>query len=148
MKESVKQFEKSKAFEKILPRQFSIENSPFQKGDDLNSLTQSLSVPVYDLLDRGGKRWRPALCFLIADLFAKPQSELYDVAATVEMIHNATLIVDDIEDDSAVRRKEICVHKKFGVDIAINAGNFMYFAPLQYLMSLDKYSPEMKMKIL
>lgn len=131
-----------------MPRQYSLTNSPFEKGDDLDSLTKSLSVPVYDLLDRGGKRWRPALCFLIADLFAKPHSELYDVAATVEMIHNATLIVDDIEDDSIVRRNDKCIHCKFGVDVAINAGNFMYFAPLQYLISQDHYSSEMKMKIL
>lgn len=118
-----------------MPRQYTEANSSFTRDDDLKSLTASLSTPIYDLLDRGGKRWRPALCFLIADLFAKPHNELYDVAATVEMIHNATLIVDDIEDDSFVRRNDKCVHLKFGVDVAINAGNYMYFAPLQYLIS-------------
>lgn len=87
------------------------------------------------MLDRGGKRWRPALCFLIADLFNTSHSELYEVAATVELIHNATLIVDDIEDDSYVRRNDRCVHLKYGVDIAVNAGNFVYFAPLQYLLN-------------
>ena len=37
---------------------------------------------------------------------------------------------DDIEDDSELRRGEPCTYKKFGVDIAINTSNFMYFAPM------------------
>lgn len=45
------------------------------------------------------------------------------------MTHN-TLLVDDVEDDSALRRGKPCTHKLYGVDVAVNAGNTMYFLPL------------------
>ena len=47
----------------------------------------------------------------------------------VEIIHNGTLIIDDIEDNSELRRGKPCTHNIFGIDIAINAGNFMYYLP-------------------
>lgn len=102
--------------------------------DDLSSLTRSLSDPIYDLLDRGGKRWRPALCFITAEIFGRPVEDVYDIAAAIELIHNGTLVVDDIEDSSPVRRNKPCVHLLYGVDVSINAGNFMYFAPIEYLL--------------
>jgi geranylgeranyl pyrophosphate synthase len=43
------------------------------------------------------------------------------------------LIVDDIEDSSHMRRGDLCTYKKFGIDIAVNAGNFLYFAPMSKL---------------
>ena len=43
---------------------------------------------------------------------------------------------------SDVRRNKKCVHKLFGVDIAINAGNFMYFAPFAIIMQSPKYTQE------
>jgi len=46
------------------------------------------------------------------------------------MAHNGTLIVDDVEDDSKQRRGKPCVHLIYGVDLAINAGNALYFFPL------------------
>ncbi len=57
--------------------------------------------------------------------------ELAPIAASAEMIHNGTLMVDDIEDDSELRRGKSCIHKTYGVDVAINAGNAMYFLALQ-----------------
>ncbi len=39
-------------------------------------------------------------------------------------------MIDDIEDGSHMRRGDLCSHKKFGVDVAVNAGNFMYLAPM------------------
>ena len=47
----------------------------------------------------------------------------------VEIIHNGTLMIDDIEDDSKLRRGKECIHKIFGIDVAINAGNAMYYLP-------------------
>ena len=55
---------------------------------------------------------------------------MLEVAALCEIVHNGTLLVDDIEDSSSVRRDKPCVHLLFGEDIAINSGNFMYFAPM------------------
>lgn len=49
------------------------------------------------------------------------------------MIHNGSLIVDDIEDNSQLRRGDLCTYKKFGIDIAVNAGCFLLFSPMQRL---------------
>lgn len=73
-----KEFNDSGAIEKIIPRRFESEGSleiltsnlHYRKSTShLPSLTKSLSQPIYDLLDRGGKRWRPILCMLIAELY-------------------------------------------------------------------------------
>jgi geranylgeranyl pyrophosphate synthase len=110
-------------------------------------LTKGLSEPIWDLLDRGGKRWRPVLCMIIAELFNRKRSEVYEIAALCEIIHNGTLMIDDIEDSSQVRRNKPCVHHIYGVDIAINAGNFMYFAPMLKIIKNKKYSPEVLLKL-
>ena len=52
---------------------------------------------------------------------------------TIEFIHNGTLIVDDIEDDSSFRRNEPALHLDYGVDYAINTGNLMYISGMNYL---------------
>lgn len=65
---------------------------------------------------------------------------MLDFAAFCEILHNGSLIVDDIEDSSDTRRKKPCIHKIYGVDVAINTGNFMYFSPLLYLLNSPKYS--------
>jgi len=44
-------------------------------------LNKGLSNPIWDLLDRGGKRWRPVLAMLVAELFGKKRSEVLDIAA-------------------------------------------------------------------
>lgn len=55
---------------------------------------------------------------------------MQDIATIIELIHNGSLIVDDIEDGSDLRRGKPCVHKIYGEDIAINAGNAIYFLPI------------------
>lgn len=49
-------------------------------------------------------------------------------------------MVDDIEDNSEVRRDKKCIHLLYGNDIAINTGNFMYFAPFLTLLKSEKYT--------
>jgi geranylgeranyl pyrophosphate synthase len=57
-----------------------------------------------------------------------------DFAIIPEVIHNGTLIIDDIEDSSELRRGKPCTYTLYGVDIAVNAGNTMYYLPLLPLM--------------
>lgn len=103
-------------------------------------MTKSLSDPIWDLLERGGKRWRPALCMLIAEMQGHDRSEVFEIAAACEVIHNGTLIIDDIEDSSQIRRNKPCVHHLYGIDISLNAGNFMYYAPMLHLLKCGKFS--------
>jgi geranylgeranyl diphosphate synthase type I len=64
----------------------------------------------------------------------KDSVDYLDFAIIPEVVHNGTLMIDDIEDDSELRRGKPCSHKLHGVDIAINAGNTMYYLPLLPLM--------------
>jgi len=95
------------------------------------------------MLDRGGKRWRPVLGLIMAKCLGRGNLEdfeankdVYFSCGMTGIVHNGSLIVDDIEDGSSMRRGQECTYKRFGTDIAINAGNFMYFAPM---LKLDNY---------
>lgn len=123
------------AIERLSPRAYdrAYAERAFGKprfGFDLESLNNSLAEPIWDLLNRGGKRWRPALFLLIAEMLGSDPRKLEDFAAIPELIHNGTLMVDDVEDLGELRRGKPCTHKLFGQDVAINTGNFMYFIPL------------------
>ncbi|WP_172635104.1 polyprenyl synthetase family protein [Sphaerochaeta pleomorpha] len=87
--------------------------------------------PAKDLLARGGKRWRPLLMMLTAKMLGgEPALELAEkLVSLIEMPHNGTLIIDDIEDKSDLRRGKPAVHLMYGEDISINAGNLLYFLP-------------------
>lgn len=80
---------------------------------------------VWELLDRGGKRFRPALTFLACECVGGRREEAVAAAAAVELLHNMTLIHDDIEDESELRRGQPCIHRIYGIPTAINAGDAM-----------------------
>ncbi|MCS7134050.1 MAG: polyprenyl synthetase family protein [Candidatus Caldarchaeum sp.] len=98
------------------------------------SLTEGLSKPFWELFRRGGKRWRPALTLITYEALGGKASDIYQAAAIPEIIHNATLIVDDVEDGSLYRRGGPCIHRIYGVDVAVNAGNAFYYIPV-YLVA-------------
>src|SRR3989344_2478866 len=109
---------------------------------DLDAIQKSLVDPVWDLLKRGGKRWRPALLLLIAEAVGSSIEKVKDFVVISELVHNGSLIVDDIEDRSELRRGQPCVHIKYEIDVGVNAGNFIYFLPLLSLMKNRKAFPE------
>jgi len=123
------------AIEKYVPRRFQKNStvfvlSPPRYGHDLTAFDKAVAEPIWEFLDRGGKRWRPALFLLICEALGKNPRDFLDFAVIPELIHNGTLMVDDIEDSSKLRRGKPCTYRIFGVDIAVNAGNAMYFLPL------------------
>ncbi|MDR0449830.1 MAG: polyprenyl synthetase family protein [Treponema sp.] len=93
---------------------------------------ESLAGPDRDLLSRGGKRWRPLLMLLVCESLGGGQAAL-PLVPLVEFCHNASLIHDDIEDNSDQRRGKPAVHLIYGLDAAINSGAFFYFLPLACL---------------
>jgi geranylgeranyl pyrophosphate synthase len=99
-------------------------------GFDVEALNAALSVPAWDLLGRGGKRWRPVMTMMVYEALGGRAEEIADLAAVTELIHNGTLAVDDVEDRSELRRGRPCVHILYGEDIAINMGNTLYYLPL------------------
>ncbi len=115
---------------------------------DLDAYTAGVNVPVWDLLDRGGKRFRPLLTCICSEAVGGKWEEGMKVAPIVELIHNGTLCQDDVEDDSQARRGQPCMHHKFGVDTAVNTGTIMYFWPMARIMNDDfLLGEEKKMKI-
>jgi geranylgeranyl diphosphate synthase type I len=128
-----------KTIEKYIPRKFSekailFKVNPPNYSYNLETLDKALAEPIWEILDRGGKRWRPALFLLICEALGRNSEDCLDFAIIPEVIHNGTLIVDDIEDASELRRGKPCTYKIYGVDIAVNAGNAMYYLPLLPLM--------------
>jgi len=142
-----------KEINKILPKEFDTAwfNSIFNKTDyeyDCQSCTKAIAKPIWDLLERGGKRWRPLLMKLSYFIVGGKNEQLINKFSVIpELIHNGTLIIDDIEDCSELRRGKPCIHKIFGNDIAINAGNALYYFPLLTLIKDESLNSETKAKL-
>lgn len=132
--------------EEVVPRSF--EGFDFGKvkwGLDVRAVDRGVAGPIWDLLDRGGKRWRPFLMKLCYEAVGG-KGELGSILALPEVIHNGTLMIDDVEDGSDLRRGRDCVHKIYGNDIAINAGNAMYFLPM-YFLRKSGFNDELRLKV-
>lgn len=83
---------------------------------------------------RGGKMMRPSLCIATARSFGADSEDALQTAVAIELLHNAMLIHDDIEDGSAERRGRPTLHVKHGVPLAINAGDTLSLMSLQPLL--------------
>jgi geranylgeranyl pyrophosphate synthase len=159
MQIDIEKFLKEKAaiidqlIERYIPKIFEknslvFEINPPRYDYSLEALNQALAQPIWDFLERGGKRWRPALFLLIIEALGEDPERFLDFAIIPEVIHNGTVMVDDVEDDSKFRRGKPCTHRIFGIDIAINAGNAMYFLPLLTLIkNKNRFPPETFNKI-
>jgi len=132
--------------ERVVPRDFvDCDIGKLRWGLDVGALNGALARPIWDLLDRGGKRWRPFLMRLCFEAIGG-SGDIDKFLPIVEVVHNGTLMTDDIEDASSLRRGKACVHKIFGNDVAINAGNAMYFLPMIEVVRSD-LNLEIKNKI-
>ena len=94
---------------------------------------------LYDLVadypGRGGKMMRPSLCIAVARALGAPLDHLLiAAAASIELMHNAMLVHDDIEDESDRRRGQPTLHSMWGVAMAINAGDALALASLRPLL--------------
>ena len=81
---------------------------------------------LWEILDRGGKRFRPALCLLCCQAVGGKTEKAMPAAAAIELFHNLTLIHDDIEDNSLLRRGKPCLHIEYGIPLALNAGDGLF----------------------
>jgi geranylgeranyl pyrophosphate synthase/predicted secreted hydrolase len=98
---------------------------------DAAAQTDMLATPVWDLLERGGKHWRPVFGLLLLEALGadvRPYEEMMSVIP--ELVHNGSVVVDDIEDASLKRRGEATLHLRYGMPTALNAANTLYFLPL------------------
>jgi len=93
-----------------------------------------LLEPILEMLSRGGKRWRAIFFLLLVEALGGDRKKLQDFLLIPELCHQGSLCVDDIEDDGELRRGKPCLHRIYGVDVALNVGNFLYFFPLLTLI--------------
>ena len=82
-----------------------------------------LTDPLLDYPTRTGKALRPSLCLATCEAFGGRLGDAMPSAMAIELLHNAFLVHDDIEDDSVLRRGEPTLHLRYGAAIALNAGD-------------------------
>ncbi len=110
---------------------FAALEKPLQQVEEF--LRQAVQSPVRDitemalhLLSAGGKRLRPALTLLSAQLVGSLTSRAIIFAAVVELMHTATLIHDDVIDKAELRRGRAAVHTLWGNEAAVMCGDHLY----------------------
>jgi geranylgeranyl diphosphate synthase type II len=93
---------------------------------------------LYDLVadypSRGGRMMRPSLCIATARVFGATVEDALPAAVSIELLHNALLVHDDVEDGSEERRGRPTLHRLAGVPLAINAGDTLAFLALRPLI--------------
>lgn len=90
------------------------------------------------IISAGGKRLRPRLVLLFAGALGFDGAERHELAATVEFIHTATLLHDDVVDESALRRGRKTANALFGNAASVLVGDFVYSRAFQMMVSVGR----------
>ncbi len=90
------------------------------------------------IVSAGGKRIRPRLVLLFASALGFEGPERFELAATVEFIHTATLLHDDVVDESSLRRGRQTANAMFGNAASVLVGDFLYSRAFQMMVSVDR----------
>lgn len=97
----------------------------------------NLYEPIYFIMQQPGKRLRPKLVSAAVEMFNGDLQQAEHIMAAFEMLHNFTLIHDDIMDKADIRRSQPTIHKKWGDNIAILSGDALAVLAFQQLLKLD-----------
>ncbi|MCK8140650.1 polyprenyl synthetase family protein [Flavobacterium sp. I-SCBP12n] len=99
---------------------------------------KNLYEPIHYILDLGGKRIRPVLTLMAAEVFDTDYKKALPAALAVEVFHNFSLVHDDIMDDAPLRRGQETVHEKWDLNTGILSGDAMLILAYQYF---EQYEP-------
>ncbi|SFW48327.1 polyprenyl synthetase family protein [Cellulophaga fucicola] len=110
--------------------------------EELNKITvdkepKNLYEPVTYILNLGGKRLRPILTLMSADIFGADYKKGLSAAMAVEVFHNFSLVHDDIMDDAPLRRGKATVHEKWDLNTGILSGDAMLIEAYRFLESYN-----------
>lgn len=108
--------------------------------DDL--LADDIMAPYRHVASLESKKFRAALVDAFNVWLLLPPAATDEVKAVVDMLHNASLVIDDIEDSSAMRRGAPAAHRVFGMPLSLNCANTVYFLALQRLMDVPRLLAE------
>jgi octaprenyl-diphosphate synthase len=89
------------------------------------------------IISAGGKRLRPALLLLMSGALGYTHQDRYQLAAVVEFIHTATLLHDDVVDQSTLRRGRPTANESFGNAASVLVGDFLYSRAFQMMVECD-----------
>ena len=114
-------------------------------ADDMRGMDQVIerrlasSVPLVGQVSRyiiaaGGKRLRPALLLLMSSALGYKGEQRLNMAAVVEFIHTATLLHDDVVDESTLRRGRATANEVFGNPASVLVGDFLYSRAFQMMV--------------
>lgn len=109
-----------------------------------DDIDQYVMKPIRDILARPFKSWRSFIyIYFLASMGAKIDKYI-DIIIIIEILQSGSLIIDDIEDESTIRRGDKCIHLKYGTSTAINSGNLCYYI---YNSILEKINDSKKIKL-
>lgn len=103
----------------------------------LHSDVTLVNQVAHYIINSGGKRLRPMLVLLSAGLFGKVRPEHHQLAAVVEFIHTATLLHDDVVDESSKRRGQNTANALFGNAASVLVGDFVYSRAFQMMVAVQ-----------
>src|SRR5690606_710944 len=109
----------------------------YLEGFKIERQPQTLYEPVNYILSLGGKRLRPVLTLMVAEVFDCHYKKALNAALSVEVFHNFSLIHDDIMDAAPLRRGQETVHEKWDVNTGILSGDAMLIMAYQLFEHYD-----------
>ena len=98
---------------------------------------KGLYDPIQYILNLGGKRLRPVLTLMSAEIFGIDFKKALNAALSIEVFHNFSLVHDDIMDDAPLRRGEVTVHEKWNINTGILSGDAMLIMAYQLFENYD-----------
>ena len=98
---------------------------------------KGLYDPIQYILNLGGKRLRPVLTLMSAEIFGIDFKKALNAALSIEVFHNFSLVHDDIMDDAPLRRGETTVHEKWNINTGILSGDAMLIMAYQLFENYD-----------
>jgi geranylgeranyl diphosphate synthase type II len=104
----------------------------YLENQTINKEPKNLYEPIDYILGLGGKRMRPVLTLLSAEVFDADYKKALPAAMAVEVFHNFSLVHDDIMDDAPLRRGKETVHEKWDINTGILSGDSMLILAYQY----------------
>jgi len=111
----------------------------YLESQNFDKEPRNLYQPIDYILQLGGKRLRPVLTLMTADVFDVDYKLALPAAMAVEVFHNFSLVHDDIMDDAPLRRGNVTVHEKWDLNTGILSGDAMLILAYQYF---ENYNPK------
>ncbi|TGJ87063.1 hypothetical protein E0Z10_g1663 [Xylaria hypoxylon] len=116
-----------------------MDNMESGNGWTWSDQKEKIILSPYDYIaSEPGKEFRTLLLNAFNAWLEVPQANLDIITKVIRMLHTSSLLIDDIQDNSMLRRGRPVAHNIFGVAQTINAGNYVYFLALKELQKLDK----------